>query len=229
MKKNLQFRIGAPVTLIIFAISAAVLILDLFVLKGKATQVIFSCPAAKGSQIFRFTVPANYFRMILHIFGQSGFQIFFAESLLLLSLGRQIEENYGAIILPLMGIFSALVSGVLNAAFGNCIILGLSPLIFTLILLSLNGNQNKGTIYFSNLILLLLYLTFRGYLSFISQESYVNPEAGNFKNIIYKFIPVLISFAGGCAGSLFGFLCNKGRAKKNKKNWKDSDTTEVTL
>ena len=229
MKKKIQFRIGSPVTLIILAVSAAILILDSFVLKGKATQTLFSCPAAKGNEIFRFTLPINYFRMIFHPLGQSGFMIFFAQSLLALSLGRQIEETYGATILLLMLIFSALVSGVLNAAFGNCTIQGLSPLIFTMILISLNGAQNKGTIYFSSTILLLLYLVFQGYLSFISKESYVDPEAGKFTNMLYQFMPVLISFAGGAAGSLFGFLCGKGQARKNKESWKDRDTTEATL
>lgn len=229
MKKKLQFSIGAPVTLFIFIASLVILILDECVFKGKATQNIFSCPAAKGNAIFLFTVPLNYFRLILHPLGQSGLILFFAESALLLSLGRQAEETYGKPVLIIMVVFSSLVAGVLNACLGNCLMLGLSPIIFTLVLLSLNGFQNKGTIYLPNLILILLYLVFRVYVSLKSESAYIEQDAGKIKDLLNHCIPALISFAGGVAGSLFAFLSTKGKSSRKGRIRNNGDTTEVTL
>jgi membrane associated rhomboid family serine protease len=229
MKKKLRFSIGAPVTLFIFVATLVILILDECVFKGKATQNIFSCPAAKGESIFRFTVPINYFRLILHPFGQNGLPIFFADCALLLSLGRQSEELYGKPVLIIMAIFSSLVAGVLNACLGNCLMLGLSPLIFTLILLSLGGFKANGTVYLPNLILLILYLTFQIYLSLKSPASYAEQDAGKIKDFFNHCIPALISFAGGVAGSLFAFLSTKGKSSRKGRIRNNGDTTEVTL
>ncbi len=132
--------------------------------------------------------PLDYFRLISHPLGHSGWEHLLGNFSLILILGPILEEKYGSKPIAYMSLVTALVTGILNVALFDTGLLGASGLVFMMILLASFTNFRSGTIPLTFILVLVFYL---------GKELY-----SVFKNdSISQFAHIL----GGLAGSVFGF------------------------
>ncbi|MBO7639757.1 MAG: rhomboid family intramembrane serine protease [Treponema sp.] len=217
-KKKFKFLFDSPVVLTICAVSALVVIFDSFVFKGKAVANVFSCPGSHGENPFRFTNPLHYFTLLLHVFGSSGWQAFFVNTLVLLALGPQLEERYGSVMLGLMCGITVLVSGVLTACLGLQAITGTMSLVFLMIFLASLTTLSKNSLLASWTAGLVLYIAYSLYSGFQNPAVERVEGVNSFIFFMQRNVVTFINMAGGLCGSLFGFLvAPKKRAAPKKK------------
>lgn len=188
-RKSLQISYNAPVTLTFSIAAALILILDQFIFTAMIDS-LFTAPGAIGSQFaFNWKNPLDYLRLFSHVLGHKDWGHLLGNLSFILLLGPLLEERYGSKMLLLMMVTTAMVTGVLNAAFIPRGMLGASGIAFMMILLSSFTAITKNQIPLTFILVLILFL---------GQE--VITSFGN------KDIAVLAHVAGGLCGSLFGFL-----------------------
>ncbi|MBP5251360.1 MAG: hypothetical protein J6Z17_02985 [Treponema sp.] len=209
-KSRIGFTFDSPLVIIFSVICAALFLLDTFVLKGKITVPFLMCPASvqEGSTVaFNFSSPLDYVKILIHIFGVKNTASFFACLLLFISLGTVLEERYGSLMLLVMILTSALVSGVLTACIGRLPLSGQEAVVLMMIFLNLITAFTKKVFPFSAVLMLLL---------FTGCDFYVQ---GDFALKVPGIICVCIDLIAGLCGSLFGYLVSpKKRTPKPKSN-----------
>jgi rhomboid protease GluP len=108
-----------------------------------------------------------------------------------------VEEKYRSVPLLKMMLVTALVTGLLNAAFFTTGLLGASGLAFMLILLASFTNHKEGELPLTFVLVVILFLAKE------AVQAFAQDDISQFAHII-----------GGVCGSLFGFLRGSRRAVK---------------
>jgi membrane associated rhomboid family serine protease len=174
---------NAPVTLTFALMAFAIRVLDM--VTGKAfTYVFFSLPPH-----FQWNVPFNYPRLITHVFGHRDFGHLTANFAIILLIGPILEEKYGSRRLLIMGLITALATGIMHALFFSSGLLGASGIVFMLILLGSFTNHKRGEIPLTFILVVVLYLA--------------KEIMGMFQN---DDIAQSAHLVGGLLGGLFGYL-----------------------
>jgi membrane associated rhomboid family serine protease len=132
------------------------------------------------------------YRLISYIFCHANVQHLFSNFLFLLLLGPILEEKYGAKLLALMTVITAIATGLVNAAFFNDSIIGASGIVFMFIVLSSIVNVKQKELPLTFVFIVVIY---------IGGELFNGFDKDN----ISQFGHVL----GGVCGGALGFLFNK--------------------
>lgn len=212
-KKRNKIRItfNAPVTLCFALVCALVLAVD-YLTKGRAVQTVFSSGGGKACGVpFDFSSLFSYLRLFLHVFGSLNFTQFVSNFAFILLLGPMLEEKYGSPVLALMMAVTALVSGVVNACFGQGVLSGAGDIAFMMVLLSAFTSFSKNEIPLSFILVVVLYIGREIALSYGLAGA--AGETGSLSNI-----------AGGVCGSLFAFLAVPKSARKSGKTSEKSSS-----
>ncbi|RMH74052.1 MAG: rhomboid family intramembrane serine protease [Gemmatimonadetes bacterium] len=208
---RLRVTYNAPVILTFSLLCVSVLIIDKLI--GIA-PVLFAAPP-RG--MFSMTNPFDYFRLFSHILGHSGWTHLAGNFYLILLIGPILEEKYGSFNLLLMILFTAFITGVLNALLFPAGLMGASGIAFMLILLSPFTSTKPGEIPLTFILIVLLYLTREVF------QAFEPDNVSQFAHLI-----------GGVVGSVFGFvgLQREGRIETTPVPPLDSNSDEkddVTL
>lgn len=205
-KSKISVLYDAPVTVTFALIVIFVFLVDGAIFKGNLSAKYLLAPtAANGANPFSFKIPLSYIQVLFHVVASVEQTALLSNVIIILLLGPILEEKYGSVIIGLMMVLSALLSGVLNASF--CLVgsSGADSIVFMFVLLNSYLSVSKKKIPLSAVIVLIL---------FISGEFFAKNPNG--------FIGILVNIAGGLCGSLLAFLTSpKARAaKKSEKNSK---------
>lgn len=186
-RSTLHLQYNAPVTLSIFFVSLAALILGQLT-AGWTTAHLFS--------VYRSSLldPLFYVRLFGHVVGHANWEHFLNNMLLLLVVGPPLEEKYGSRTL-LAGIaMTAVITGLLQCLlFPGSALLGASGIVFMLIMLSSLAGMRNGSIPLTLVLVAILYLGQQVYDIF-----FIRDNVANFMHI-----------AGGICGTAFGFSVRK--------------------
>lgn len=182
MKKKLRISYNAPVVLT-FVLTCFVVTLIGVITNNRSTEILFS--TYRGS----FTDPLTYIRLIIHVFGHSGFEHFIGNAMYILLLGPMLEEKYGSNIMLKIIIVTAFVTGVIHCFFWSSYSLcGASGVVFACIVLSSFTAFKEGEIPMSFILVVVLY---------IGKELYAGITI---KDNISNFTHILGGVIGGVAG-----------------------------
>jgi membrane associated rhomboid family serine protease len=179
----MRITYNAPVTLTFAITSSLVLVADQ--LTGSQLTARFFSVA--GTMDTRNIV--DYLRLFTHILGHADWGHLLSNFAFILLLGPILEEKYGSMLLLLMILVTALVTGLLNVLFFKTGLLGASGVVFMMILLVSITNLKKGQIPLTFILVVVLYLA-REVVTAFQQDS-----VSQFAHIV-----------GGLCGSLFGFM-----------------------
>lgn len=185
--RSLRLQYNAPVTLSIFFLSLAALVLDC--LTGGWTTTHLFC-------VYRSSLadPLFYLRLFGHVLGHSGWDHFLNNMLLLLVIGPPMEEKYGSRTLLGGILMTAAISGILQCLlFPGSALLGASGVVFMLIMLSSLAGMRSGTLPITLILVAALYLGQQLYGIFFVQDN-----VANFMHIV-----------GGICGTGFGFAVRR--------------------
>lgn len=138
---------------------------------------------------FDFMDPFDYFRLFSHAAGHRDWAHLAANFSVILLVGPILEEKYGTSRLLRMMLVTALITGILNAAFFSTGLLGASGIAFMLILLASFVNRREGELPLTFVLVAFLFLSRE-----ISQ-AFVQDDISQFAHIM-----------GGICGSVFGFF-----------------------
>lgn len=203
-KSKISILYDAPVTVTFALIVIFIFLVDGAIFKDLlSTQYLLSPTAVNGANPFNFKVPLSYVQVLFHVFASAEQSTLLSNVIIVLLLGPILEEKYGSVIIGMMMLLSALLSGVLNSSFCLYGASGADPIVFMFVLLNSYISISKKKIPLSAVIVLIL---------FISSEFYAKNPNG--------FNGILVNIAGGLCGSLLAFLTSpKARAaKKSEKN-----------
>ncbi|MDR0636495.1 MAG: rhomboid family intramembrane serine protease [Treponema sp.] len=181
----MRLKYNAPTVLTFTFISAAVLIINQFLVPG-LTESWF---AVWGQGSFQLTSVHSWVMLFSHVIGHADWEHLVSNFALLLLVGPLLEAYYGSRVLLFMMFITALVTGVLNVLFFPTALIGASGIVFMMILLASFTNFNKGEIPLTFILVLILYL---------GQQILNSFESNN----ISEFAHIV----GGFCGSLFGFI-----------------------
>jgi membrane associated rhomboid family serine protease len=149
-------------------------------------------PALSDKGTISLTSPSFYLGLLGHPLAHSGWPHWFGNIMFLLLLGPILEEKYGSRRLLLMFLFTALITGLLNALFFDANLIGASGIVFMLMILISFANVKEKQIPLTFILVVVFFL---------GQE------------IIASFKPDHISqfghIIGGLCGGVFGFFLNK--------------------
>lgn len=139
----------------------------------------------------RLSVSGAY-RLISYIFCHANVQHLVSNFLFLLLLGPILEEKYGAKLLTVMTVITAVATGIVNAVFFNDSIIGASGIVFMFIILSSIVNVKQKEIPLTFIFIVLIY---------IGGELFNGLGKDNISQFGHIF--------GGLCGGALGFLFNK--------------------
>ncbi|HON89714.1 MAG TPA: rhomboid family intramembrane serine protease [Spirochaetia bacterium] len=179
----MKVKYNAPVVLT-FTLTCLIIVILSFFIPG--IQVLFSCP---GRTTFDSSSILDYLRLFLHIFGHADLNHFLSNFAFILLLGPILEASYGKGLLMLMGMTTALVTGILNVLLFNTGLMGASGIVFMMILLISFTNISKGEIPLTFILIVVIYLG----------REIVNAFQ---TNSVSEFAHII----GGICGSIFGYL-----------------------
>lgn len=209
-KKN-KFKVtyNAPVTLTFALISALILLIDNTLLQNHLINALFVAPGCQGSTFaFNWQSPLDYFRLFSHVLGHADWNHLLSNFGFILLLGPILEERYGSLILFIMILVTAFVTGIINACLIPTPLMGSSGIAFMMILLASFSTMSRHEIPLSFLLILILY---------IGRELFSRSRNAD--------IATFAHIAGGICGSMFGFLAapkrkasSKIKPSKDKKN-----------
>jgi rhomboid protease GluP len=182
---------NSPVVLS-FALAACLIMAADNLAHGRLTPTFFATYPG-----FHWKSPLFYPRLVTHVLGHKNWAHLTANFSVILLIGPLIEEKYGSGRLLKMMLITALVTGILNAAFFPTGLLGASGLAFMMILLSSFTNHREGELPLTFVLVVLLFLAKE------VANAFNHDDISQFAHII-----------GGICGSLFGFLRGTGRAGK---------------
>ena len=179
----MKVRYNAPVVLSFTLISAVVLLINQYVMRG-LIPAWFSLDAGFNPQSYR-----NWVTLVTHVIGNAGWHQLLANFAFILLLGPVLEESYSSASLVVMIILTALVTAVLNILVFKTGMMGASGIVFMMILLASFTNFKRGEIPLTFVLVLVIYL---------GREIMNSLETG----VISEFAHIV----GGFCGSLFGFF-----------------------
>jgi membrane associated rhomboid family serine protease len=182
---------NSPVILT-FALAACVVMAADGLAGGRLTPTLFATYPG-----FRWASPLFYIQLFTHALGHKNWAHLTANFSVILLIGPMVEEKYGSSSLLKMMVITALITGLLNAAFFDTGLLGASGLAFMMILLSSFTNHKEGELPLTFVLVVVLFLAKEAVQAF-SQD-----DISQFAHII-----------GGICGSLFGFLLASGKAAR---------------
>ncbi len=178
----MKIHYNAPVILTFALISTAVTVVG-SVTGNNFTQLFFSV-----SPDMSFLNPVTYFRLFSHIAGHAGWDHLVGNFSLILLIGPLLEEKYSSLLMFVMIMTTALVTGLLNIFLFNTGLYGASGIVFMLILLSSFANLRSGHIPLTFIIVVCLFLGKE------VVSAFQNDNISQFAHII-----------GGMCGSFFGY------------------------
>jgi len=201
--KKIQYN--APVTLTFALVSLAALGLG-YLTDSKSTLLVFS--------VYRSPIndPLMYIRLFAHVAGHANLTHYFNNFLIILLVGPMLEEKYGSRTVLFMILLAAVVTGVINMAFFNKILLGASGVVFMFILLSSFVNLKTGRLPVTFILVLVIFIG-REVLEGITLTDNVSQ---------------LSHVAGGLCGAMLGFYLNRDVLFKIKANETPVDIPEAT-
>jgi len=135
---------------------------------------------------------AGAYRLITYIFCHANVQHLISNFLFLLLLGPILEEKYGAKLLTIMTVFTAVATGLVNATFFNDSIIGASGIVFMFIVLSSIVNVKQKEVPLTFIFIVIIYIGGELFSGFN------NDNISQFGHIL-----------GGICGGALGFLLNK--------------------
>jgi membrane associated rhomboid family serine protease len=182
-KQRLRVRYNAPVTLTLALVSAAVLGYDQIFGSALVTSYFTAPPYPGGAAAL------TWVRLFTHVIGHASWAHLVSNFSFILLIGPVLEERYGSVIVLLMTIVTAGVTGLLNGFLVHAGLLGASGVAFMLILLSSFTNIRAREIPLTFLLVVILFLV-REFVAALSPDS----------------VSQLTHIAGGFCGGLFGFL-----------------------
>lgn len=152
MSRSFRVDINAPVTLGFVVISLMVTIIDTYVNSRFAESFFAVGPSMSVSS------PLDYFQLVSHIFGHSGFQHLFGNLFMLLLLGPILEEKYGTNRMILLIVLTAAVTGILNVLFFPHGLMGASGIVFMTIILASIVNLRENSIPLTFILVFCLFI-----------------------------------------------------------------------
>ena len=212
-KKHTKFKLSfsSPVSLYICFTALAVFSLDATFVPG-IIQKIFSAPASlKVAGGFDWKNILDYLRLFFHVLGNPGWKDIALNLAFVLILAPQLEKQYGSVVLTLMVLVCAFVSGILNVCFNPQPLCGSDGLVFMLALVTSKNYVTKKELPFTAVLLLILLVL----------KDFVNTDT-------QAKIRTLIQIGGGLCGSLLVFLATeKGTtAKRTTKPTIDNNLSD---
>ena len=152
MKRRIRIDYNAP-----FCLSFALLAMVIHVINtltgGWLTQHWFSISGAAS-----FTDWATYPRLMLHVLGHASAPHLFSNLIVLLLVGPLLEEMYGAGLLFLLSLVTAVLTGLIMVLVFSGSLMGASGIVFAFIILSSFANAKSGTIPLTFLLISLIFL-----------------------------------------------------------------------
>ena len=182
LRQRLRIRYNAPVTLTLALVAAGVLVLDQFTGSTLVTAYFTAPPYLGGATAL------TWVRLFTHVIRHASWAHLVSNFSFILLIGPVLEEKYGSVLVLLMMIVTAGVTGVLNALLVHAGLLGASGIVFMLILLSSFTNIRARQIPLTFLLVVVLYLV-REFVAALAPDS----------------VSQLAHIAGGFCGGLFGF------------------------
>jgi membrane associated rhomboid family serine protease len=143
---------------------------------------------AIGSTI-SFTNPADYFRLVSHVLGHSGWRHLFNNLTFILLLGPILEEKYGSVTILEMIVITAVITGVVNVIFFPTGLMGASGIVFMLIILASIVDIKKGTIPMTFILVAGIFIGMEIFKMFREDQ-----------------ISQMAHIIGGTMGAAFGFI-----------------------
>jgi GlpG protein len=137
----------------------------------------------------------GYLGLETHILGHASWEHYLGNFMLILLVGPILEERHGSRRLLAMMMVTALVTGLLNAAFSDQLLLGASGIVFMMILLASTANIRQGEIPLTFIAISAIYMGGEIYRAVSSNDN----------------VSHMAHLIGGVAGAAFGFLGAKSR------------------
>lgn len=208
-KSSIRLTFDFPVTVTFVIAAAVVFLIDSFALKGKLCSSMLLCHGSSQAAVsFNFKSPSDFAGLFLFVFGNSGWEMFFSNLVIILLLGQILEERYGSVMLALMMFISTLVTGVLTACISTVPMSGAGCIVLMMTVLVSLTELTKKRIPLSCLLVFVLFLAFEFYRS----AAGTGGAAG-----LQKIVGVLVEAIGGICGSIFGFLVSPRKRAATKK------------
>jgi membrane associated rhomboid family serine protease len=153
--------------------------------KGYSNRLFFS--------VYRSPIDAAFFiRLFGHAIGHISLNHYFSNFILILLVGPMLEEKYTSGVLALTMFLTALITGFLNLALNDSILLGASGIAFMMIILASFANIEKRRVPLTFILILIIYLGQEIVLNFTNVDN-----VSHFTHIV-----------GGVFGSVVGFVLN---------------------
>jgi membrane associated rhomboid family serine protease len=132
--------------------------------------------------------PADFIGLVSHVLGHAQWDHLLGNFMLILLVGPLLEERHGSLRLLVMILTTALVTGLVNAAFFDSVLLGASDVVFMMILLASMANR-RGEIPLTLIAVAAIFLGGEIFRAFGDDE-----------------ISQMAHLVGGLVGAGFGFL-----------------------
>lgn len=187
--RKLKIGLNSPVVLGFTAICLVSMLLKL-ILPAHTYSAIFSVYRSRFGILW-------IVRLLMHVFGHSGWEHLLGNMMYFLILGPMLEEKYGSGRLALIIAVVAVVTGISNLIFfPGYATMGASGVVFALILLSSITMRDSGTIPLTFLLVAVLYLGQQ------LLQIFQNDNISQLSHIV-----------GGLVGTAFGFLLSSKPTK----------------
>lgn len=152
MKKLFRLQYNAPVTLTFALLSLAALGLGKLT-DGWTTTYLFSVWRSP------LTDPLTYPRFFLHVLGHADYTHYIGNIMMILVVGPELEEKYGARRMISAIAVTAFASGlVFWLMFPSSMLLGASGIVFMMIVMASLAGARDGCIPITLILVLVLYL-----------------------------------------------------------------------
>lgn len=178
---------NSPVVLTFAIISLVALLLG-NITNHASTLLVFSVYRSSPAD------PLAYIRIFGHIFGHLHFEHFFSNFMILLLVGPILEEKYGSKNMLYVIGFTAVITGMVQVAFFDTVLLGASGIVFMFMILASFANIRRGRIPLTLIVVFFVFLG-REFISGITVDDSVSR---------------VTHIVGGICGAIFGFFINRG-------------------
>jgi GlpG protein len=152
MKRRIRIDYNAPYCLT-FALAAMMVYVSTLFTGGWTLSHGFSIPG--GASLSDWT---TYPRLLLHVLGHGSAEHLFSNIIVFLLVGPMLEEMYGATLLLLLTLVTAIITGLIMMLFFTGNLAGASGVVFAFIILSSFANAKSGTIPITFLLISLIFL-----------------------------------------------------------------------
>lgn len=150
MKKMVRFQYNSPTALTFIILSFAVMMLEKYI--GGTNTLLFSCWKSPLSDLL------TYPRFLLHVLGNSSYETFISNSMMILLLSPSLEQRYGSGNLLGGIVVTAIVSGIIHYLFFPGVLMGAGAVVFMLIVMASLADMRNGHIPITFIIILILYI-----------------------------------------------------------------------